>query len=317
MSNISAIEHKIVSNTSKPESLKSLISDFYFNTDDINKDNIKIIGHRGNQGFATENSSEAILDCSNNVNIDGTEFDIRPTKDDKIVIMHNATVNGTTSSKGRIQDLTLEELKKLRFQTQAVDQFLQKLFNVFNKNQYFYNQYCYLGKQSSEIALFDEVMQKYNPSKHMLIELKGKIEEYSSSKQKYFEDNIVDILKQYDYKNRDLALEGYNFEALFRIKEKLPDLKIIALINKNGNLKPLDMEFDGVSLEYVLLNESVVEKVIKNKLVLYSWDDKRPVNHYKTINEMIFRYGSAIESGELPLYLINDFPEKAKQYIRK
>lgn len=279
--------------------------------------NIKIIGHRGNQGFATENSSEAILDCSKNENIDGTEFDIRPTKDEKIVIMHNATVNGTTSSKGRIQDLTLEELKKLRFKTQSADQFLQRLFNVFNKDKYFYNQYCNLGKQSSEIALFDEIMKNYSSNKHMLIELKGKIAEYSKSKQRYFEDNIVDILKQYDYKNRDLALEGYNFEALFRIKEKLPDLKVIALINKNGSLKPLDMEFDGVSLEYVLLNESVVEKVIKNKLVLYSWDDKQPISHYKKINEMVSRYDSEIESEEFPLYVINDFPEKAKQYIKK
>lgn len=279
--------------------------------------NIKIIGHRGNQGFATENSKDAILNCSSNENIDGTEFDIRPTKDDKIVIMHNENVNGTTSSKGRIQDLTLEELKKLRYTTQVADQFLQRLFNVFNKDQYFYEQYCSLGKQSSKIALFDEIMKSYSPSKHMLIELKGKIAEYPSSKQKYFEDNIVDILKKYDYQNRDLALEGYNFDALFRIKEKLPDLKVIALINKNGNLKPLDMEFDGVSLEYGLLNESVIEKIIKNKLVLYSWDDKRPVSHYNTINEMVSKYGSAIESGELPLYVINDFPEKAKQYIRK
>ena len=151
----------------------------------------------------------------------------------------------------------------------------------------------------------------------MLIELKGKIAEYPLSKQRYFEDNIIEILKQYDYKNRDIALEGYNFEALFRIKEKLPDLKVIALINKNGNLKPLDMEFDGVSLEYVLLNESVVEKIMKKNMTLYSWDDKRPVNHYKKVNELLFRYGSEIESGELPLYVINDFPEKARQYIKK
>ncbi len=296
---------------------RNLLSSFSFNTDDINKDNIKIIGHRGNQGIAVENSYNAILDCSNNDNIDGTEFDIRPTKDDKIIIMHNENVNGTTNSKGRIQDLTLEELKQLHFTTQTVDQFLQKLFNIFNKDQYFYHQYCNLGKQSSKIALFDEVMKNYSLNKHMLIELKGKIAEYSNSKQRYFEDNIVDILKKYDYQNRDLALEGYNYDALFRIKEKLPDLKIIALINKNGNLKPLNMDFDGVSLEYNLLNESVVEKVMKNNMVLYSWDDKRPITHYNTINEMIFRYSSAIESGELPLYVINDFPEKARQYIKR
>lgn len=317
MSSTNTIGHMAGPNYDIPKNLKTLISDFYFNTSDINKDNIKIIGHRGNQGVAIENSYSAIIDCSNNVNIDGTEFDIRPTKDNKIVVMHNENVNGTTSSKGRIQDLTLEELKKLRFKTQTVDQFLQKLFNIFNRDKYFYEQYCRLGKQNSKIVLFSKIMESYSPNKHMLIELKGQIAEYSNSKQRYFEDNIVDILKQYDYQNRDLALESYNLDALFRIKEKLPDLKIIALINKNGNLKPLDMPFDGVSLEYNLLNMTSVEKVMKNNMVLYSWDDKRPIAHYNTINEMVFRYGNEIESGELPLYVINDFPEKARQYIKK
>ena len=280
-------------------------------------DNIKILGHRGNQGLATENSYEAIMSCSNIPEIDGTEFDIRPTKDDKIVIMHNATVNGTTNAKGRIQDLTLEELQKLRFTTQFVDQLLQKGYNIFNKDKYFFEQYRNLGKKSSQIATFDEVMQNYSPNKHMLIELKGKIAEYSNRKQTYFEDNIIEILKKYDYQNRDLTLEGYNFDALFRIKNKLPDLKVIALINKNGNLTPLDMDFDGVSLEYVLLNEKVVQKVIDKNMMLYSWDDKRPMFHYNKINNIINKFQSEIETGELPLYVINDFPEKARQYIKK
>ena len=280
-------------------------------------DNIKILGHRGNQGLATENSYEAIMSCSSIPEIDGTEFDIRPTKDDKIVIMHNATVNGITNTKGRIQDLNLEELKKIRFTTQFVDQLLQKEYNIFNKDKYFFEQYCNLGKKSSKIATFDEVMQNYSPNKHMLIELKGKIAEYSNRKQTYFEDNIIEILKKYDYQNRDLTLEGYNFDALFRIKNKLPDLRVIALINKNGNLTPLDMEFDGVSLEYVLLNEKVVQKVIDKNMMLYSWDDKKPMSHYNKINNIINKFQSEIETGELPLYVINDFPEKARQYIKK
>lgn len=278
--------------------------------------NIKIIGHRGNQGFATENSFEAIMSCSNTPEIDGTEFDIRPTKDDEIVIMHNATVNGTTNAKGRIQDLTLEELKKLRFTTQFVDQLLQKGFNFLSADRYFYEQYCRLGKRSSEIALFEDVMREYSPKKHMLIELKGKVDEYSSTKQRRFEEKIIDILKEYDYKNRDLTLESYNFEALFRIKDKLPDLRVVALINKSGSLKPLDMDFDGVSLEYVWLNDTVIQKIMDKGMMLYSWDDKRPIYHYIQINNIANKFQREIESGELPLYVINDFPEKAKQYIK-
>ncbi len=280
-------------------------------------DNIKIIGHRGNLGHSTENSMEAILNCSTNENIDGTEFDIRPTKDDEIVIMHNATINGTTHSKGRIQDLNLRELKNLKFRTQLVDRILQRIYNGFNKDKYFYNQYRALGRQSSSIATFEEVMANYSPNKHMLIELKGMPGEYPSQKQLKFEENIVDILREFNYQRRDIALEGYNFEALFRIKSKLPDLQVIALINKRGSLNPLDMNFDGVSLEYVLLNEKVIQKVIKNKMTLYSWDDKKPIQHYNRINKIVPIWETYAETSKSSLYVVNDFPEKAKQYIKK
>lgn len=256
------------------------------------------------------------MNCSLSKNIDGTEFDIRPTSDDKIVIMHNATVNGTTNSKGKISDLTLEELRQLRYKTQFADQFLQRLFNVANRDRYFFKQYCKLGKQSSEIALFETVMKNFDRNKHMLIELKGKVDEYSKQKQQTFEDNIVGILEENDYKNRNLTLESYNFEALFRIKDRLPDLKVIALVNRFGNLQPLNMDFDGVSLEYVLINKQVVEQVIKNNMMLYSWDDKTPIPHYKKISGLANEYKSEIISGKLPLYIINDFPEKAKEYVK-
>lgn len=256
------------------------------------------------------------MNCSLSKNIDGTEFDIRPTSDDKIVIMHNATVNGTTNSKGKISDLTLEELRQLRYKTQFADQFLQRLFNVANRDRYFFKQYCKLGKQSSEIALFETVMKNFDRNKHMLIEIKGKVDEYSKQKQQTFEDNIVGILEENDYKNRNLTLESYNYEALFRIKDRLPDLKVIALVNRFGNLQPLNMGFDGVSLEYVLINEQVVEQVIKNNMMLYSWDDKTPIPHYKKISGLASEYKSEIISGKLPLYIINDFPEKAKEYVK-
>lgn len=278
--------------------------------------NLIIIGHRGNQGYATENSYDAIMNCSISDNIDGTEFDIRPTKDNKIVIMHNSKIDGITKSKGRIQDLTFEQLLQFQFKTKFVDQFLQRIFNLISKDSYFYKQYCLLGKKSSNIVLFDTIMKEYSKEKHMLIELKGCINEYLESKQQIFENNVIETLIAYDYKNRNLALEGYNYDLLYKIKSKLPDIKIVALINKKKDLNLLDMGFDGVSLEYNLINEEVIEKVIRNNMTLYSWDDKKPVLHYNFINSIVSKYSNEIETGNLRLYVITDFPEKAKEYIK-
>ncbi len=279
-------------------------------------DRIKIIGHRGDIMTSTENSASAILACSKNPNIDGTEFDIRPTSDDKIVVIHNDTIPNLNGKMTKIYDLTLEEINHLRFRINLMDQILLKGFHLLKSDRYYYNRYCEISRQSSNIPIFDDIMKEYSPNKHMLIELKGKVDEYSAKKQAIFEDNIVEILKQYDYQSRDLTLESYNFDALFRIKNKLPDLKIIALVNKFGSLKCLDMPFDGVSLEHVMLNPNVINKIINNKMMLYSWDWKKSLKHSQNIDKIFSPFAKEIKTGELPLYVINDFPEKARQYIK-
>ncbi len=42
------------------------------------------------------------------------EVDVRLTKDDKVVLMHDATLERTTSGKGKVKDHTLKQIKKLR-----------------------------------------------------------------------------------------------------------------------------------------------------------------------------------------------------------
>ncbi len=282
----------------------------------IDVEKIKIIGHRGNIMVSTENSVSAILDCSRNPNIDGTEFDIRPTSDDKIVVIHNDSIPNLNGKMTKIYDLTLDEINHLKFRINLTDQLLLKGFHLLKEDRYYYNRYCEISRQNSNIATFDEIMKNYSPKKHMLIELKGKVNEYTPKKQAIFEDNIIEILKQNDYQNRDLTLESYNFDALFRIKNKLPDLKIVALVNKFGNLECLDMPFDGVSLEYVMLNHKVINKIIENKMMLYTWDWKKSLKHSQNIDRIFSAFEEEIKSGELPLYVINDFPEKAQQYIK-
>lgn len=72
-----------------------------------------ISGHRGgvNSGFP-ENSIEAF---ANTLRHTPATFEIDPrlTKDSAIVLMHDATLDRTTTGKGKVGDYTLAELKKL------------------------------------------------------------------------------------------------------------------------------------------------------------------------------------------------------------
>lgn len=72
-----------------------------------------ISGHRGgvNVGFP-ENSIEAFENTLRHTHAT-FEIDPRLTKDSAIVLMHDATLNRTTTGKGKVGDYTLAELKQL------------------------------------------------------------------------------------------------------------------------------------------------------------------------------------------------------------
>ena len=269
-----------------------------------------IIGHRGNQEKYVENSYNAITDCSNNENIDGTEFDIRPTKDGNIVVIHNSKINGK-----KIIDLTTKEIKQMDFQTMKIDQFVQRIRNLKKDDTYFKNIYKQRGKETSKIPTLEEILKEYDKTKHMLIELKGQKGEYSSTEQEEYEKKLIELLKQYDYKNRNIALEGYNLEALLRIKNQLPDLKTISLINKKGNLDSLNMGFDGASIEHLIITNNLIERMMKENLKLYSWDDKTPNKHYEHIKNIKTTFQNELKNNQLDMTIINDFPEEARKRI--
>ena len=74
---------------------------------------MKIIAHRGGAGLAPENSLsciEAGLGCSS---VSMIEVDVHLTKDGEVVVMHDPDVDRMTDGSGKIEDMTLGELKAL------------------------------------------------------------------------------------------------------------------------------------------------------------------------------------------------------------
>ncbi len=70
------------------------------------------VGHRGAAGHAPENTLAAInagIACGADI----VEIDLRRTADGVLVVLHDATVNRTTNGTGRIDRLSLRDVKKL------------------------------------------------------------------------------------------------------------------------------------------------------------------------------------------------------------
>lgn len=79
---------------------------------------IVAIAHRGDWRYAPENSLAAVQHCID-LGMDVVELDFRLTKDGHLVAMHDATVDRTTNGKGKVAELTLEQIKSFRLKNAA------------------------------------------------------------------------------------------------------------------------------------------------------------------------------------------------------
>jgi glycerophosphoryl diester phosphodiesterase len=114
-----------------------------------------IIAHRGASGSAPENTLAAIeLAIANKA--DMIEIDIHQTKDGKLVVIHDDKLDRTTTGKGKINELTLEEIKKHD---------AGSWFNTSFSNE--------------KVPELKEVLELINGKCKLLIEIKGKPSDYS------------------------------------------------------------------------------------------------------------------------------------------
>ena len=76
------------------------------------KDNIFVAAHRGFCAKYPENTMLAFKKAIE-LGVDQIETDVRITKDNELVLIHDATLDRTTNGTGKVCDYTLDELKKL------------------------------------------------------------------------------------------------------------------------------------------------------------------------------------------------------------
>jgi glycerophosphoryl diester phosphodiesterase len=73
---------------------------------------MEIIGHRGAKGLAPENTIAGIKFALSR-GVDWIEFDVRSTKDGKLVVVHDHTLLRVAKNHRRVQNLTFAELREI------------------------------------------------------------------------------------------------------------------------------------------------------------------------------------------------------------
>jgi glycerophosphoryl diester phosphodiesterase len=75
-----------------------------------------LIAHRGASAIAPENTLTS-FSLASEQGADALETDLRFTKDDEIVLIHDATIDRTLNGSGLVRDFTLNELKRFRIKS--------------------------------------------------------------------------------------------------------------------------------------------------------------------------------------------------------
>lgn len=92
----------------------------------LDEDNILVIAHRGDWRYAPENSILA-LENAIEMGVDMVEIDLKKTRDNKLILMHDQTLDRTTTGKGLVADHTLDQIQKLYLKDGAGHKTLYKI----------------------------------------------------------------------------------------------------------------------------------------------------------------------------------------------
>lgn len=217
------------------------------------------IAHRGCSSAAPENTLEAFQRALD-LGVEGIELDVHQTADNQLVVIHDATLNRTTSGRGYVNDYSLSELKKLDAGT------------WFNP--------AFTGLR---IPTLEEVLILVNGRCTVFIEIKQGRKPYPG-----IEERVLACVHQTNMQEKVFihSFEKDTLHRLHRVNAQIPiylDLFFPPLLGKlfldRIVLRSSIMQYDslcGVSINHHALTAGLVRKVHERGLEVLAWTVNKP-----------------------------------------
>lgn len=207
-----------------------------------NKYHLGVSAHRGNSKIAPENTL-ATFHKVLEIGVDYIEIDVRTTKDNKLVILHDGSLNRTTNGEGLMKNYTLAELK------------------VFSAGKGFG-----LTFQDEKIPTLEEtchLISEWNNTHKMQTNL------YVDCKEVQPKPLIELLSKQKLLKN---AVFYGSDDFLLSLKNIYPKAKLLPSLNSsleiNDKIKILNpYAFD---VRWTILNDSLVTQIHRHKIKVFT-----------------------------------------------
>ncbi len=207
------------------------------------------VAHRGATGYAPENTIAA-FDLAVEMKADYIEIDVQRSKDGKLVLIHDTTVDRTTDGTGKVGDLTYDQLRSLDAGSWKGEQFA--------------------GEQ---IPTFEEILERYRGKVGILIELKAP-ELYSG-----IEEQVAEALKERNLdkpQNEKIIIQSFNFESMKKVNDLLPKVPVGVLTSNRADttaeaLQEFSTYADWFNPSYGIVTEELVNQVHSLGMKIGSW----------------------------------------------
>lgn len=201
---------------------------FYFGTISIvpaqgtkNQSLPRISAHRGNTGLAPENTLATIKNALK-LHVNLIEIDVRTTADGELIILHDGTLNRTTTGEGAVKNALFADLKKLsagkgfsRFENEKIPS-LAEVCQLISRWNSWHRQKTYLYVDCKEVAPkpLVEMLQKYDLATESCFY--GNDAFLQALKQTFPEARLMPGLRKIeDIASKMKALQPYAFDANF------------------------------------------------------------------------------------------------------
>lgn len=160
--------------------------------------------HRGASGYCPENTMISFKKGLE-LGATGIETDVQRTKDGKLVLIHDESVERTTGQQGEIKDLTYDEISRL------------------DAGSWFGSAFA-----GERIPLLDELLDWAAPTELILnLELKNNMEAYTG-----MEEQVIAAIQQRGLSARTI-ISSFNHYSLVTCKQLAPDIRTGILYGDN------------------------------------------------------------------------------------
>ena len=163
---------------------------------------MKIFAHRGASSSYPENTLAAFQEAFRLL-IEGIELDVHLTKDRKLVVIHDETIDRTSNGSGYVKEMTLAELHR------------------FDYGSWFSPQF-----KGEEIPTLTEVFELFRSTHHRInLELKTDIIQYEG-----IEELVLKEIEAYQLTER-VIISSFDHEILQRVVKLAPTIEVAALFS--------------------------------------------------------------------------------------